>query len=68
MTLYEFRCPEGHLFDKFRPMGAKKTQCDCGKSARRVYSTFSFSFGWKLSDDSLSNPDRRGVDEYVRNI
>jgi len=40
MPTYEYRCPEGHLFDKFQKMTEKpRAKCPiCGKSATRKIS------------------------------
>ena len=41
MPTYEFRCPQGHVFDKFSPTmsGPKRARCPkCGKMATRLIS------------------------------
>lgn len=71
MPLYEYKCPNGHITEKIRMMAQcnESITCHCGLESKRIFSGgISMHFGWKLSDDSLMNPNRRGADEYVRNI
>lgn len=40
MPLYDFRCEEGHRFERAVPLArfAEAQECDCGASARRILS------------------------------
>lgn len=68
MALYEYRCPNNHITEELNSFSVGMIQCECGEVATRRMSVCNWSFGWKLSDESLEDPDRRGADEYVRNI
>jgi putative FmdB family regulatory protein len=57
MPTYEFRCPDGHEFEKFyRSIGSAESQAvcpQCGKPAERVMSAAGFAFkgsGFYLTD------------------
>src|SRR4051794_29100753 len=57
MPTYEFRCPEGHEFEKFyRSIGSAESQAvcpQCGKPAERLMSAAGFAFkgsGFYLTD------------------
>lgn len=67
MPHYEYQCPEGHITEELRIVEFRNCPitCHCGLEARRKFSVFNWSFGWRLSDDShiRGNPD-----EFVRNI
>ena len=70
MPLYEYKCGKGHITEGIRPLRERNAPltCKCGLPTKVKFSFFNFSFGWRLSDDSLMNPNRRGPDEYVRNV
>lgn len=70
MSMFEYKCPNNHITterrlykDRDRPI-----VCECGAIANVIFSVANWSFGWKLSDESLMDGERRGADEYVRNI
>ena len=68
MPLFEYRCSEGHTAEKIKASTVTSIRCNCGKIAHKIPSVCNCSFGWKLSDASLKDPNRRGADEFVRNL
>ncbi len=50
MPVYEFKCPEGKITEKFVKMGTKNIECpECGQKAKKIISTCSFELkggGW----------------------
>lgn len=54
MALFEFICAAHGRFDSrcgYKEL--KMVKCPvCGGEVRRVFSPFSFSFGWRLTDES----------------
>ena len=70
MPTYEFRCPEGHEFEKFyRTIGSAEAQAtcpQCGLPAERVMSATGFSFkgsGFYLTDYGKNAHRDRGTPE-----
>jgi putative FmdB family regulatory protein len=47
MPIYEFRCPQGHIFELFRPVAeyAAPARCPCGEAGERVILTPPRVFG-----------------------
>jgi putative FmdB family regulatory protein len=50
MPIYEFKCPNGTITEKFVKMGTKEIRCPmCHKEAKKIMSACSFSLkggGW----------------------
>jgi len=40
--VYDFRCPNGHVVEKFVPNGTRTSRCDCGAEGTRMVSAPSF--------------------------
>ena len=38
IKVYDFRCDNGHLFEKFVESGTTVSRCDCGANSTRVAS------------------------------
>ncbi len=70
MPLYEYRCPEGHQFEKRQPLRERELAIcpQCGALAPKVFSAVNHSFGFRFSDKSLNDVESKGPDEVVRNI
>lgn len=66
MPLYEFRCSCGHRFEAIKPIEDRDTAIcpECGWPASKKLSTFSFTFGWVLSEESHI----KGPDKFVRAV
>lgn len=69
MPTYEFRCPEGHDFEKFyRTISSAESQAvcpQCGKLAERIMSPTGFAFkgsGFYLTDYGKNAHRDRGSD------
>ena len=57
MPVYEFKCPEGTITEKFVKMGTKQIECPkCRKKAKKILSpcTFSLKGGGWFSDGYAS--------------
>jgi putative FmdB family regulatory protein len=70
MPTYEFRCPEGHDFEKFyRSIGAAEARATCpvcGQAAERVMSATGFAFkgsGFYLTDYGKNAHREKGTPE-----
>uniref|UniRef100_A0A6M3KVX2 Putative regulatory protein FmdB zinc ribbon domain-containing protein n=1 Tax=viral metagenome TaxID=1070528 RepID=A0A6M3KVX2_9ZZZZ len=68
MGLYEYKCDKGHITEVRRLSQERDEpiQCECGRIAKRIFSSVNFTFGWRLSDESLNVKGH--PDELVRNI
>jgi len=44
MPLYDFRCEDGHAFERLAKMDQRTVNCDCGKPAARLPSAAGLSF------------------------
>lgn len=54
MPLYEYECPDGHKFERARPMSEASDDAlcgECGAVAKRLMSVASFSVGWRLKEE-----------------
>jgi hypothetical protein len=40
--VYDFRCPNGHVVEKFVPNGTRISRCDCGAKGTRMVSAPAF--------------------------
>ena len=68
MPLYNFVCPNGHIHEIVRAIDVRNEplRCHCGLETKRKLSTFNYSFGFTLSDESRWVKNKK--DEFVRNI
>lgn len=57
MPLYEYRCPNSHIFDT--QLRADHVKCDCGELAKRI-----FGFAYKAPMQAHFNPS---TNQYVTN-
>jgi len=42
LKIFDYRCPDGHVFEKMVRDNAKLCRCECGKDATRMVSAPSF--------------------------
>lgn len=71
MPLFEFECSNCGKFETSRKYSEiDSVRCPaCKGEVRRIYSPFSFSFGWRLTDRSLNDMSVSVKhDEIERNI
>ena len=70
MPLYDYRCPDGHVFDEFKPVDFSSTATcpTCKKRAERQFSPAAIHVGWRLSAESLNNVNSKAPDKYERNM
>ena len=70
MPLYEFRCPNcGRVIEKISTMAESNIYAlceNCNTGAERIFSPFSFSFGWRLTDACHERFGPR--EEYERDV
>lgn len=43
IKVYDFRCVNGHVFEKFVKSGSQECRCDCGAEATKLVSAPSFA-------------------------
>ena len=68
MPLYDYQCSCGFKFDAFSPIEKRfEVYCpSCGRLAIKKLSLFNFTFGFRLSDESMNVKGAR--DYFVRDI
>ena len=68
MPLFEYVCQCGNKFEAIMPIDQRdEAQCPgCGGLARKKLSVFNFTFGFRLSDESMWVKGHK--DEFVRDI
>ena len=67
MALYEYECLCGRKFEAIVPMNQRdEVKCICGQKPQRKFNLFSFTFGWRFSDESYLPFHKK--DELVRDI
>jgi len=68
MPYYEYKCENGHRFDRKYFMGdvPKHTSCtECGQLAERRFSKVNVTFGWRLAEESHIRGHR---DKWERDV
>lgn len=71
MSLYQYKCDKcGHIFEAFCcPSTRDNALCpECDSLANRQYTPVAFTFGWRLSDESLNDVNSYKPDTMERNI
>jgi putative FmdB family regulatory protein len=68
MPLYEYKCPRSHRFEARQEVKQSQyARCpNCELMAEKVFSGVNFSFGFRLTDESLWEKGKR--DEVERNV
>jgi len=65
MPIYEFKCPNGTITEKFVKMGTKEIICPkCGKKAVRIISRCNFHLkggGWSADGYSSTKDKKAGM-------
>ena len=62
MILYDFRCPNGHVFEDFVVKDTLTVRCNCGAQATRIISTVNFKLPGH--DDAYPTAHSRWVREH----
>ena len=47
---YDFKCPNGHVVEKFVPSGTRISRCDCGADGTRMVSAPAFILNGSSGD------------------
>ena len=66
MPVYEYKCQEGHRFEKIEKYADKTDKCpQCGSQCERMISPVNFTFGFTYSEKSYIKGNEM---ELVRNV
>ena len=50
LKVYDFRCPKGHVFERFVSSGTVASRCGCGETATKMLSAPSFILDGSTGD------------------
>lgn len=64
MRLYDFRCPDGHVFEELVKSDVHEVRCKCGQDAVRIISPINFHLDG--SDTAWPTAHDRWVKEHER--
>ena len=66
MILYEFKCPDGHKFEAWKPLEDRFSAIcpECGEQAKKVFSIPNVTWTWVLDGLTHDNP-RRYHEPYI---